>query len=210
VPAAVYLYHSPMTVYLDDQPVPLTGDRLADVIAAATARLQPAGRMVVEVQLNGQTLAGDSLTQHAAAPLAGDADLRLYSADPHQLARQVLEQVRGELLAQQPVIERAADLLRQDKAAEAFGLVTQTNEVWLATMQAVQQAAPMLGVDLVKLEVDGRPFTAAAGELLTSLRQFKQQLTDQDTAALADTLGYEWPRLIEQWDAVIGKVISNQ
>lgn len=198
-----------MTVYLDDQPVALAGDNLADLLASATAQLQPAGRMVVEVQLNGQTLTGDSLTQQATAPLTGDADLRLYSAEPGKLARSVLEEVRAELLAQQTVIERAADLLQQDKPAEAFTLVNAVNEVWLATMRAVEQASPMLGVDLMTLQVAGEPFTKCTKDLLTSLQQFRQQLTDQDTAALADSLGYEWPRLIEQWDAVLGTLIDK-
>ena len=28
-------------------------------------------------------------------------------------------------------------------------------------------------------------------------------------AAIADTLGYEWPRLIDQWDAVLGALIAQ-
>jgi len=47
-----------MAVYLDDEAVALEGDDLGGVLASASERLKPSGRVVVEVEVDGQKLVG--------------------------------------------------------------------------------------------------------------------------------------------------------
>lgn len=197
-----------MAVYLDDQPVQLDGSTLGDVLQSASAQLAGDRRMVVEVQLDGQPLVGEALTQQASAPVPDEADLRLYSAQPQAVAAGALEQVRQQLAGQQPALNQAADLLQQDKSAEAFAAINAFNEVWLRTMQAIEQASQLMGIDLTELIVDDQPFTTHTGELFTQLQQLRQQVADRDTAALADSLAYEWPDILSRWDGVLAALIE--
>ncbi|MCC6679407.1 MAG: hypothetical protein IT445_00745 [Phycisphaeraceae bacterium] len=197
-----------MAVYLDDREADLEGRTLGELLESAVRQLQSNGRMVVEVQLDGRTLTGDALTEQAAQTVSPEQELRLVSAAPGLVARQALEQVRQELLGQQPVLSDAAGKLQQDQAGAAFTLLGRINDVWLTTLQTIEQAARLLEVNLAELEVDGRQFSDCTNDLFAALQELRRQVQDQDTSALADALEYDWPGLIEQWDAVIGKLVD--
>ncbi len=197
-----------MAIYLDDREADLEGRTLGELLEAAVRRLQNDGRMVVEVQLDGRTLTGDALTEQAALTVNPEQELRLVSAAPGLVARQALEQVRQDLLEQQPVLSDAAGKLQQDQAGAAFTLLGRINDVWLTTLQTIEQAARLLEVNLAELQVSGRQFSDCTNDLFAALQELRRQVQDQDTSALADALEHEWPGLIEQWDAVIGKLVD--
>lgn len=197
-----------MAIYLDDREADLEGRTLGELLEAAVRRLQSDGRMVVEVQLDGRTLTGDALTEQAAQTVSPEQELRLVSAAPGLVARQALEQVRQELLEQQPVLSDAAGKLQQDQAGAAFTLLGRINDVWLTTLQTIEQAARLLEVNLAELQVSGRQFSDCTNDLFAALQELRRQVQDQDTSALADALEHEWPDLIGQWDAVIGKLVD--
>ena len=112
-------YHAAMTVYLDDEAVELSGESLGGVIRAANRRLADRGRIVVEVTLEGQGL-GEAELARRQDEVLGLQRLDLRSADPRELALDVLEQVRARLLQVRQEQQEVADLLQQDRPAEAL------------------------------------------------------------------------------------------
>lgn len=197
-----------MAIFLDDQAVELAGDDLAGVLRAAQRRLEPDGRVVVEVRIDGESLSGDELERQQAAAVA-DAELRLYSASPTALAVETLEQVRCRLGQVRQSQGDAAEMLQQDRAAEALQKVGESVEGWMQTQQAVSLAAGLTGIDLGAVTVDGQPVSDITGDLVTALTNMKELLAAGDTVAMADALAYEWPEHVDAWDRLIGQLLAE-
>jgi len=202
------------SIYVDDQtvelPQPTEGDlsHLGGVLAAAKQHLEPEGRVVVEVALDGKTLDAQDLERQDELTLAGK-EVRLYTAEPRTLATETLEQVRAALTHAGDLQEEAADLIQQDEGQQALEKVGEAVQIWLQVQQAVQNAAVLVGVDLDTVEVDGEPMTSFTNELIDRLGALKEAIANQDTVGLADTLGYEWPQIGERWDRLIGELIRR-
>jgi len=197
-----------MTVYLDDQKVQLEGSNLGAVLVAAKNDLDPAGRIVVEVQLDGQSLIGDDLANKQDHAVEG-CELRLYSADPKQLGIAALEQVRAALDEAREHQSQAAELLQQDRSADAMEGITEAFDIWRHVQQAVMQSAALVGLSLEELEFEGKPFADLTEALITQLKDLREVLESHDMVALADVLAYEWPQTVDAWQAMIGKIVSS-
>lgn len=197
-----------MAVYLDDEAIDVRGADLAAVLQTAQDRLRGAGRIVVEVQLDGRALTGDDLLTHGRDRLDA-SELRLYSADPLELSLDALDATRARLAQAREAQSEAADLLQADKAAEALAKVAVANEAWLQTQQAVGIAAETAGIDLAVFTIDGEPVASYTSELVTALKSLRDQLARRDTVSLADALAYEWPTLTDRWDRLIETMIQE-
>lgn len=201
------IYHGGMAVFLDDEPLEVSGGDLAAVLEAAQRRLKPEGRIVVEVQWEGRTLDSDQLRAHRHQPVEG-VEVRLYSAEPGELALEALDQLRERLEASGQSLEQAAEAFQSDRPDEGMRLLAQGLDIWQRLPQAIMQVAELLGIDLAKLDpaVD---VAAATEELAERLRLLRDQVQVQDTLALADTLAYEWPGIVEKWQGFIEQIIRQ-
>jgi hypothetical protein len=194
-----------MTIYIDDEMADLPGDDLAALLDAAQSLLEPTGRVVVEVQLDGRPLTGEELEQRQGEPIT-DADLRLYSADPKALAAQTLEQVRERLQHALVLQEQAADLFQHDEPGQALGKIAEAVEVWMQAQQVVSYSAALIQLDLAEMIVDDTPLTTFTDQLIDKLRSLKELITHNDSVGLADALSYEWPQVVQQWDRLLGEM----
>ena len=196
-----------MPVYLDDETVRLDGDNLGGILTAAQRRIDSSGRVIVEVQLDGQSLVGDELADKQQESIT-DGELRLYTADPKMLSIGVLEQARLALDQARQCQDIAAERFQQDKPAEAMQQITLAMGVWQQTQQAVLQSAQMFGLSLDDVRFDGQPLSSMTDALIEQLKVFRNLLAANDSVALADALGYEWPDTIDCWQAMISQLIQ--
>jgi hypothetical protein len=196
-----------MTVFVDDQPAALTGQTLEALLAAARDHLAASGRVVVDVVMDGEALTETQLSQPEQVTTDG-AEVRLYTADPAELAVDTLEQVKARLGEAAQMHERAAELLQQDQPSEGLQKVAEAIEVWLQTQQAVQHSGELLGLDLGQMSIDGRAMSDVTSDLAQQLRSLKDMLESGDTVALADALAYEWPETVQQWDRLVQTMID--
>ena len=201
-------YHGRMPVFLDDRAVQWAGPSLGALLNAARQELAPGGRVVVEVAIGGEKLNDQQIGERSAEDVA-DQEVRMASADPRSLAVETLQQVRGSLAEAEQLQQEAAELLQQDKAQEALQKVGQSIEGWLAVQQAVLQSAMLLGIDLDKIDVDGKPAHHLTSRALEQLQDVKSFLQADDTVALADALQYEWPETAAQWNKLIDAMIAK-
>jgi len=195
-------------IYLDNQEVEFHADSIGSAITTATDVLGGQGRVVVEVRLGDRLLTGLDLTGSQTRPIGSD-DLWLYSANPKNLAMDTLVQVRAQLNEAPGVLQQAADLLQRDQANEAMAQVSDMIGLWLATQQAVQRSAALMGVDLDQVSVGDQTVGLLARELVGHLHTLKQVLEDRDTVALADMLAYEWPGQMQKWGQLVN-TLSGQ
>ncbi len=197
-----------MAIFLDDVPVQLAGSNLAELITSATRHLSDDGRVVVEVMIDGSVLNADDMNQRRDSPLT-DNEVRLVSADPTALAVSTLHQVRDLLPQASSLHEQAAEQLQQDNPEDALKLLAESISVWMQTQEAVLGAAGVVGLGLDEVKVEGEPMSDFTDELIKSLHELKDLIIAGDTVALADALAYEWPPVVERWDALIGELIKN-
>lgn len=197
-----------MPIYLDDQPVQLSGVDLASVLDSAGDHLRASGRIVVEVTLDGEALVDEQLEsrRHDAV---GDGELRLYSANPRDLSRTTLEAVLGRLDAVAQRQREAADLISSDQQNEAMTALTQAIEGWQQSQQVVIQTASLTATDLSTLDIDGAPAQAVIEQVITMLQVVRDTIEARDMVGLADTLAYEGPALIEQWQKLVTALIER-
>lgn len=197
-----------MAVYLDDQAVALPGESLGAVLRSATEQMQRDGRIVVEVQVDGRPLSGEQIAEQSAAAVAG-AEVRLYSADPAALAVDALEQVRTRLAGVRQAQQQAAEAFQQDRGNDALARLGEAIDGWLRSQEAVTMAADLVGIDLVTLDVDGRPGAELMTGLIEGLQGLKDAVVRGDTVQLADALAYEWPTLVDAWDRLIESLVDR-
>jgi len=197
-----------MGIYLDDEIVELAGSDLGSVLGAAQQQLQGQGRVVVEVQVDGRTLVGDEVSDQQHQPIA-DTEVRLYSANPRELAGEVLDQVRQRLEDARRLQQEAATSLQQDNSAEALHHISSLIEIWMQTQQAVLYSVAILDIDLDGFKINGQPMAELAEELISQLKALKQLIGDGDMVALADVLAYEWPGIVDQWDELVGNLAKQ-
>jgi hypothetical protein len=180
---------------------------MRELLAVVSSELSAAGRVVVEVKVDGAAITGPALEDDQ--PTAPDSDIRVYSAKPGDLVVGILEEVRTQLAASQEMQQQAADHLQQDDPAKAMGLVKESINGWLQAQQAVGQSAQLLQLDLQAVKVDDQPVIERMNELISSLNELKDILGANDFVALADALQYEWPEITERWDTAIGAIIKH-
>jgi len=191
-----------MTIYLDDQPLQLKGRDLKSLLVAASDHLSDAGRIVVEVQVDGQPLVEEALDQQYTEEL-GDAEVRLYSADPSELAVMTLEQVKEKLNDARQAQAQAADFFQEDKLDLALKQVVGVIEVWQQTQQAVLQSVQLLGMSLDNMEVEGRSVPDMTDALLNQVSGLRDLLSAGDTVGLADAMAFEWPQTANDWEELM-------
>lgn len=197
----------PMAIFLDDEPVQLAGANLAELITSATEHLSGDGRVVVEVMIDGSVLNADDMNQRKDSPLEQN-EVRLVSADPNVLAVTTLHQVRDLLPQATSLHEQAAENLQQDEPEEALKLLAEAIGVWMQTQEAVLGSAGVVGLGLDQVKVDDEPMSDFTDELIKRLHELKDLIVAGDTVALADALAYEWPPIVERWDALIAELIK--
>lgn len=199
------LYDAHMPIYLDGQRTELTGQTLADVLEEAQRRVADAGRIIVEIIINGQTLSQEQIEASSRQPVLG-SELRLESADPHELAGTTLEQVRIGLTDAREAQAEAANLFQQDQPSDAMQQVSRAISVWQQTQQAVLQSTMLLGINLDEKTFENQPVIRMTDSLLAQLRTLRDLIAAGDTVGLADTLAYEWPEMTDRWDRLIVEI----
>ncbi len=118
-----------MPVFLDDQAVDWPARTLAEALDAASRHTGDSDRIVTDVYLDGQALMGSELDDNRDTDIT-EAQVRLYSADPAELAVTTLEQVRGRLDEARRLQSNAAELFQKDQPAEAIQCVADAAGAW--------------------------------------------------------------------------------
>ena len=196
-----------MAIYLDDQPVELNGTDLNTVLMAAQDQLEPKGRIVVEVQIDGEMVASHDLDTYQDIQVS-DTELRLYSANPKSLAITTLQQVREMLEDARQAQAQAADLFQQDKQDEAMQQVVVTVDVWQQAQQVVLRSIQLLKINVESKSVDGQSVAHITNALIGQISSLRDLLVNNDTVGLADALAYEWPENVDRWQRFITELIG--
>ena len=197
-----------MDIYLDDEAMTLEVRTLGELIHAAQGVLQPRGRVLTEVHYDGQELSAEQMMVGGDEPIAA-TEVRLYSAEPAELALGALEGARQELEKIDTAQKEAAELFQSDRELDAMTNMRQVIQSWQDVQQAIQHSAEITDVPLEQMTVDGRSVLELADRLADQLRELQELLVNQDTLATADVLQYEWPDTVATWDRLVETLMQR-
>jgi hypothetical protein len=197
-----------MPILIDDEPVELDGLELGQLLVAAQQRVEPLGRMIVEVAIDGQAVFGEDLAtrEHDAVTAS---EVRLTTADPHELAGAVLRQVRQKLDEAAEAQAEAAELFQRDQPGDALRRVGEALAIWQQTAQGLLNSAAAIRLDLNATHFDGEPILTLINSLIDQLKQLRELVQAGDTVALADALAYEWPDTTAHWQRLMDQVLER-
>ena len=172
------------------------------MLEAAREHLQSRGRMIVEVRLDGRTIPAGELDDRRGTSIS-EVEVRLYSAEPRELAALTLRQARLQLSEASTAQVEAAELLQQDEPSEALARIGLAMGAWQHAQQAVLRGSQLVELNLDELTFDHQPVTKMVSDLLEQFQTLKQLITRDDTLGLADALAYEWPETTDRWDRLM-------
>jgi hypothetical protein len=191
-----------MRVYLDEKPCELDAPSVGDAIAACAAMAEDHGRFVVEIMVDGKQWTSEQLERANLTTATAD-EVRLITAQPADLVAQTFAEAATALDDARTLQDDAAALLQQDDQAAAMGKLGEAFTIWMSVQQAVVQGSQLVNLDLDQCSIEECSAQQVISELSTRLQSLRDQLTNRDHVGVADTLLYELPEVINQWQRML-------
>jgi hypothetical protein len=193
-----------MQILLDDIPCHVQAQTVGEAIEGGAEVARDRGRLIVDVTVDGSHLSEADLTS-AQQQTRTAGIVRLVSADPVELVRQTLSDAREALAEADGLQREAAELLQSDERTVAMDKLAEAISIWLCVQEAVTKGTQLIGIDLDAERPDGdQDIPDAICRLKERLNALRRALQDRDEIGLADTLLYEFPQVIEQWQKLLG------
>lgn len=184
-----------MRAFLDDAPIQADRPTLAAALASGVELAEAAGRIIVEVKLDGRDVPGDALERPSDDDV-GNAEVRLVSADPRELASQALVDAVEQLDRTRKRQAECAECMQGGKLGDAMSLLSDCLGDWDTVRGVVQSVAQLLPVAPPGIE-------RTADGLARRLEELKSALAGQDWATLADLLTYDLDEQAASWTRLI-------
>ena len=190
-----------MSVTVDQAVLPAQQMGLATV-GQVLAHLKRENRVIVNVFIDGQSPDLRKIRAIKRSPLAGH-DVRIETADPRQIAHQVLDEVEAQLVEVDRLTSESVALLEKKQLAPAVEKLGGCFTAWRHVQEAIFKVAQLRRIDIQTIKVQGRAFTDLIAEFAQRLREMRLALDGRDFAALRDLLTHKMDQVADQWrDAI--------
>ena len=190
-----------MSVTVDQAVLPAQQMGLATV-GQVLAHLKRENRVIVNVFIDGQSPDLRKIRAIKRSPLAGH-DVRIETADPRQIAHQVLDEVEAQLVEVDRLTSESVALLEKKQLAPAVEKLGGCFTAWRHVQEAIFKVAQLRRIDIQTIKVQGRAFTDLIAEFAQRLREMRLALDGRDFAALRDLLTHKMDPVADQWrDAI--------
>lgn len=169
------------------------------------SHLQRDNRLVVNLLIDGQKPDLGRLGQIRAAPLDGHT-LFIETAEPQEIALEVLTEVDAQLEDGDRLKGEAVDLLQQNNPAAAMERLSGCFTIWNAARESIQKTTQLLRIDVERIQIAGRTLADLLLDFTEQLKQVKASLEGRDFVSLADILQYEMTQTTTHWREAIAYV----
>jgi hypothetical protein len=198
-----------MRLLLDDTPVELERPTLACALETGIERARAAGRVIIEVKLDGEPVSGEDLASPSEQEMRG-AEVRLLTAEPVALVRTTLMEASDTLGDAIALQRSAAAAIHAGRTPDALDAMTQALEIWHTIQQVVQKTTEMLEVAPDNLTLEGPAegggrvsMGSRITELGAALLEARDAMQEGDLARLADALEYDLVEKAELWQGLL-------
>ncbi|MGD0140757.1 MAG: hypothetical protein ABSD28_17965 [Tepidisphaeraceae bacterium] len=186
-----------MPVTVDDSP--LRAEELGlRTVGQVLAHLQREKRLVVHVLIDGLEPDLRRLGDVRKSPLK-DHHVFIETADPREMAMDVLKQVESQLGEADRIKSEAAKLLQSNQNVRAMEKLSGCLTTWQHAQESLLSTARLLKIDLDQILIGGRPLTELVVQFAEQLKQIRTSLENRDFVTLGDVLIYETEQTSSQW-----------
>jgi len=186
-----------MPVTVDDSP--LRAEELGlRTVGQVLAHLQREKRLVVHVLIDGLEPDLRRLGDVRKSPLK-DHHVFIETADPREMAMDVLKQVEAQLGEADRIKNEAAKLLQSNQNVRAMEKLSGCLTTWQHAQESLLSTARLLKIDLDQILIGGRPLTELIMQFAEQLKQIRSSLENRDFVTLGDVLIYDTEQTSAQW-----------
>jgi hypothetical protein len=190
-----------MSVTIDQHPLAAEEMGLR-TIGQVLAHVQRKNRLVVQLLVDGQEPDFSRLGQVRSSPLNGHT-LYIETADPREMALEVLHEVEAQLDEADRLKTEASELLQRNQHFKAMERLSGCFSTWQHAQESVVKTAELLRIDLNRVRVDNQTLTELVQTFTGQLRQIKSALENRDFVMLSDILAYETTQTSAHWRAAL-------
>lgn len=199
-----------MSIILDEQALDTqTGplNTLADALDLAQTRMNGTGRIIVKVEVDGQELSGQEISNGATYSIV-DRSVKLATADQKQLSLTLLGKMHAliEFLGQQH--QQVAVSIEKGQQAVAFKQLTEVLNAWQQVHMAYTGLINMLKLDLATMMIGERSGQDVMQQFSQQLREIAEALQKKDMVLLGDILQYEMDNAIQNWNELLAATLG--
>lgn len=190
-----------MSVTVDHHP--MAAEKMGlQTVGQLLAHIQRDNRLVVHVLVDGEEPDLTRLSRLRQIPVQGHT-IFVETADPTQMAIEVLDAVQEQLKKTDVLKDEATQLLRANQCAQAMEKLSGCFSTWQHAQESVLKTAQLLRIDLSTIHSGDQSLNQLLTSFTQQLRQIKSALEDRDYVLLCDTLTYEMVETSTQWRTAI-------
>lgn len=174
-------------------------------VGQVLTHLQGFNRLVVNLLIDGQAPDLSRLGIIRREPLQTHS-VYIETADPQDMAIEVLSEVEIQLKEADRLRAEAVDLLRRNNVERALQKLSGCFSTWHHAQESVLKTAQLLRIDLDHLHCGRQTLSEMIAQFTAQLRQMKTALENHDYVLLADTLIYETVDTNDDWRAALESI----
>jgi hypothetical protein len=167
-------------------------------IGQVLAHLQKERRLVVHVLIDGLEPDLGRLGDVRKSPLK-DHHVFIETADPREMAMDILKQVEVQLGEADRIKGEAAKLLQNNQNVRAMEKLSGCLTTWQHAQESLLGTARLLKIDLEKITVGRRTLTSLIVGFTEQLKRIRSSLENRDFVTLGDVLIYETEQTSAEW-----------
>lgn len=172
-------------------------------IGQVLSHVQKGPRLVVQLLIDGQEPDLGRMGVVRQSSLNGHT-LYIETADPKEMALDVLQEVGEQLAEADRLRAEASDLLQRNQNVRAMERLSGCFSTWQHAQESIVKTAQLLRIDLNQIRVENQTLTELLLQFTSQLRQIKLALENRDFVSLSDILMYETTQTSGQWHDAIG------
>jgi hypothetical protein len=193
-----------MRVLLDDMPCDVKATTVGEALDAAAAVAEQRGRLIVDVAVDGTPWTESDLASPDRSA-AGAEIIRFTSAAPRELVRHTFADAADALINADELQRETAQLLQADQRVVSLDKLNEAISIWLQVQEAIVKGSQLVGLKLDEVALP-RPIGESISILNQRLEAVHGALAQEDVIALADTLLYEFPEVVEEWRCILAEL----
>ncbi len=198
-----------MEVFVDDNQVDADG-LSAGTVEEALRHLQstvcPPDYMVIGLQCDGSEVPAGAMAETLQKPASSFDKLEVFTCTKDALVVDAMTQALACLDDTEEACGRAAQFLTEGATTKATETLGECLRTWMQIHEAMGKSIEMLQIDVEQATVNDKRLIELIVKPKETLLQVKEALQARDYVLLADILQYEFPEVLEQWRALLGKL----
>jgi hypothetical protein len=174
-------------------------------IGQVLSHLQRGNRLVTNLLIDGRAPDLEGIHAVRIAPINGHT-IFIETAEPREMAINVLDDVEEQLDDVDDLRSEAADLLQRNQPGKAMEKLSGCFAVWQTAQESVLKIGQLLRLNLDLVRVGGEPLSAVMSRFAGQLRQIKTAIEHRDFVTLGDILAYEAEETGIQWRNALASI----